>query len=260
MTRQDDSSARQHGWISARAIVDVLYPPRCAVCGETPEQDVLCGLCAAAIQTARRATACPRCAAEVAPFALRNGRCPRCRRRRPHLAGVVRVGRYQDELADLLFLYKFGRQEHLGRLLGAWVFETVASAAWFPDLEGIVFVPSLWRRRIFRPYYAAERLAQEAARRSGLPVLPILRRIRGGPHQIGLSYRQRLDNVRGAFALARGVALNDARLLIVDDVMTTGATLNECAKVLRRSGAATVYAAVVLAVSADRTPQALRSF
>jgi predicted amidophosphoribosyltransferase len=91
-------------------------------------------------------------------------------------------------------------------------------------------------------------------------VLGVLRRVRGGPHQIGLSHSQRVENVRGAFAMARGVTLRGARLLLVDDVMTTGATLNECAKVLRRGGAAEVYAAVVLTVDARRRPEALRSF
>jgi predicted amidophosphoribosyltransferase len=138
--------------------------------------------------------------------------------------------------------------------------ETVASAPWRSRVEAVVFVPSLWRRRVLRPYYAAESLARLVAGGTRLPQLPLLRRIRGGSHQIGLSFPQRVENVRGAFAMARGATLQRAKLLLIDDVMTTGATLNECAKVLRRAGAEEVYGAVVVTVDANRTPEALRSF
>lgn len=89
------------------------------------------------------------------------------------------------------------------------------------------------------------------ARRLNLPLVRVLRRTRAGPHQIGLSYTARAANVRGAFAMRPGVELRDARLLLIDDVRTTGATINECAKVLQASGAAEVYAAVVVAVGID---------
>ncbi len=97
-----------------------------------------------------------------------------------------------------------------------------------------------------RPLYPAEALAAAVAQATDLPQLPILLRIRAGAHQVGLSFAQRAANVRGVFRLRKGVRLHDARLLLVDDVRTTGATLEECAKVLRRSGAREVFAAVAL--------------
>ncbi len=88
-------------------------------------------------------------------------------------------------------------------------------------------------------------MATIVSRSLGLPVAPVLRRIRGGPHQIGLTYPQRIDNVRGAFAMSRGVTLRGARLLLVDDVATSGATIMECARVLHRGGADAVYVALI---------------
>ena len=121
----------------------------------------------------------------------------------------------------------------------------VKAAPWWNRIEAAVAVPTHWRHQIGRAYYPAERLAARIERETGIPKLAILRRTRGGPHQIGLSATERIANVRGAFAVRQHVRLDDARLLIIDDVKTTGATINECAKVLRRAGASEVYAAVL---------------
>jgi ComF family protein len=134
----------------------------------------------------------------------------------------------------------------LESILGGWLAEAVERVPWRERLEAVVPVPTHWQRRLLRSFHAADRLAAFVARQVKLPLVPILRRTRAGPHQIGLSYAERAKNVLGAFALRRGVKLDQARLLLVDDVKTTGATIDECAKVLRRAGAAEVYAAVVV--------------
>ena len=192
------------------------------------------------------------CAANVAPFEVRDGRCGTCRGRRPSIGGTVRVGPYVDLLGQLIRSYKYGGRDQFGALLGGWLAQRIVNAPWLERVEAIVSVPTHWRHRLGRPLHAAGALASVVAREQSLPHVPILRRVRAGPHQVGLSYEQRAKNVRGAFALRRGVSLRDARLLLIDDVKTTGATLNECAKILRRGGAAEVYAAVVVAVGEGR--------
>lgn len=162
--------------------------------------------------------------------------------------GTARVGRYADVLGDLIRSYKYRGREELAPVLGGWLAEVVENAPWFDRMEAIVSVPTHWKHRLTRPLYAADALASIVARRTGLPHLPILGRVRGGPHQIGLNEAAREKNVRGAFAIRRGVTLRNAHLLLIDDVRTTGATINECATVLRRGGAAEVYAAVVVTV------------
>ena len=142
--------------------------------------------------------------------------------------------------------YKYGRREELEPLLGNWLLEAIEASSWRDRIEAIVPVPTHWRRRIKQSVYPAERLASFVADRTDLPQLPILRRTRAGPHQIGLSYTARVKNVRGAFAVRSGVSLNKARLLIIDDVKTTGATVDECARVLRRAGASELYAATIV--------------
>ena len=247
--------------LTAQAAANLLFPPRCMLCSGWPDSEVtptgsktcprLCARCAAAIQRERNERACPRCAASVAPYEVSNGRCASCRRRRPRVAGTVRVGTYFVEagiagLGVLLRSYKYHAREELGPVLGEWLADVVTEAPWLEHIEAIVSVPTHWTRRVRRPLYAADAIAAVVARQTGLPHVPILRRVRGGKHQIGLKLDERVANVRGVFAIRKRVNLQQARLLLIDDVKTTGATLNECARVLREGGAEEVYAAVIV--------------
>lgn len=158
---------------------------------------------------------------------------------------MVRASNYRSVVGQLLRSYKYHAREELEPLLTELLSSAIARTSWREQVEAIVPVPTLWRRRLLRNTYAADVLAGAAASRFQLPLVRVLRRIRGGPHQVGLSYTKRAENVRGAFAMCRGVTLRAPTILLIDDIRTTGATLNECARVLRRAGAAKVYAAVV---------------
>ena len=196
----------------------------------------------------RREPACPTCGSAVAPFEVSEGRCRECRQRPARVSGTVRVGPYKAYLGQAVRAFKYKGREELGTVLGGWLAKAVEQAPWRERVEAIVSVPTHWRRRLTRPFHAAEPLASVVGRQAGLPRVPILRRVRAGPRQIGLSHTERAKNVLGAFAIRKGVTLRRARLLLIDDVRTTGATIEECAKVLRRNGAAEVYAAVIVTV------------
>ena len=253
MGRQAGFASRRADYVGS-AVVELIFPPRCALCREWLEgqRSCLCAVCREGLRVEFEEEACPMCAATVAPYEVRDGRCGKCRGRRPSIGGTVRVGPYAENLGRLIRNYKYGGRDQLGALLGGWLTQSVANAPWLKRVEAIVSVPTHWRRRLRRPLHAADALALVVARKQSLPHMPILRRVRAGPHQVGLSYEQRAKNVRGAFALRRGVSLRDARLLLIDDVKTTGATLAECAKILRRAGAAEIYAAVVVTVGWGR--------
>ena len=233
-----------------RSVVELVFPPRCIACRtwRLDGANVLCGECRETIIRECAAPTCPTCAAPVSAYEVSLGRCGQCRGRSLRIAGTVRVGIYRDLLGRLLRAYKYHGREELALLLGGSLAEAVETAPWRDRMEAIVSVPTHWKRRFNRPFHAADALASHVARKVNVPHVPVLRRIRAGPHQIGLSETERVANVRGAFAIRNGVVLRDARVLLIDDVRTTGATLEECAKVLRRCGAAEVYAAVVLRV------------
>ena len=236
---------------ATRSVMDLVFPPRCLMCQDpiVSGDRAQCPACLEAITAEREVIYCPGCAGTVIDGEVLAGRCSQCRASALRVDGTVRIAAYRGYLGQLIRAYKYHRREALEPILGRWLAQAVESAPWRDRVEAILPVPTHWRHRLGRMLYPAERLTTVVAKEVGLVHTPLLRRVRGGPHQIGLGYNARIKNVRGAFALRRDVILNKARLLLIDDVKTTGATIDECARVLRQSGAAEVYAAVVVKVS-----------
>ena len=234
-----------------RALLDLFYPPQCAVCGDPADgpEERFCAKCVPLLAADRAAPSCPTCAASAGPHTLVGGRCAQCRERRTKLHGAVRAGEYGPVMGNLVRQYKYHGRATLGALLGGCVAEAVQAAPWRGRVEALVYVPTHWRHRLRRRMHAAEELARLVGPTVGLPVVGALRRVRAGPHQVGMSYTRRLENVHGAFAVRPEVTLCDTRLLLMDDVRTTGATLEECTRVLLGAGAGEVYAAVVVAAA-----------
>ncbi|MFQ5489341.1 MAG: double zinc ribbon domain-containing protein [Phycisphaerae bacterium] len=231
---------------TGQALFHLLFPSVCPACQQVrPLQPIgLCPPCLATLADNIRHNYCRGCGTSAGPFAAANDRCSSCKDQPRTLAGVVRVGSHTGSLRQLLLAFKFGHDHGLNRTFGLLLARTLQDAPWFEQVDALLAVPTTRRRRMLGRPYIADALAQRAAKTVNLPVLPLLRRVRGGPSQVGLSRTQRMENVKGAFRLARGVSLNRAVLCLVDDVATTGATLAECAKVLKRAGAAKVFAAV----------------
>lgn len=231
----------------AQWIVDVVYPPQCRCCGGFAEVDAdqVCPDCRRRLFQQITHPYCPRCGSEVASFEMDAGRCHECRTRTLRIRKTARLGPYAASLQTMLRAYKFHERDCLEPLLGRWFAAAIQAHGWLDRIDAVTVVPTHWRRHITKTLYPARALAVRTASLLDLPFVDLLRRLRSGPHQIGLSYSARLTNVRGVFAPRHGVVLNKARLLIIDDVRTTGATLEECARVLLAAGAAEVYAAVI---------------
>lgn len=244
-------TARSPRRSAARVVAELLFPPRCFACGvfDRTSSWGLCGECHESALQSRSTPACPTCAADVAAHEVKLDRCSHCRGHSLKITAAVRVGAYASTFGALMRGYKYEQREELSPLLSTWLAKIIDAAAWRERVEAIVAVPTHWRRRFTRPFHAADALADLASRRLNLPCLPLLRRLRAGPHQVGLSITRRAENVRGAFALSRGVTLRDARILLIDDVRTSGATLEECARILKLGGASEIYSAVVCRVS-----------
>jgi ComF family protein len=147
----------------------------------------------------------------------------------------------------------------LGTIMGRWLAERLAAAPWADLVQVIVPVPLHWRRRFSRGFNQAEGLARELAA-SDLPAGEAgrrvsarrLLRVRSTPHQRLLAAGQRRQNVRGAFRVRDGAAdLEGRNVLLVDDVMTSGTTIAECTRVLKKAGAQAVYVAVVATADYD---------
>lgn len=234
------------------SLLDAVYPCRCVLCRRLLAADPpLCPACREFVEASSSRPACPSCGATLSPFAGIDPACAACASQRFAFDSVGRVGAYTGGLRALLTAFKFGGHEELDRYFAERLARVIQRLEVYEDIDAAVAVPTCWRHRLRRAFHPAVVLGRMAARRCRIPYAPLLVRVGGGPHQVGLSYTARQTNVRGRFRLARGCAVQGARLLLIDDVMTTGATVGECARVLKRAGAEAVHVVVVARAGDD---------
>ncbi|MFZ4587610.1 MAG: ComF family protein [Terrimicrobiaceae bacterium] len=222
--------------------LSLLYPAHCAQCGRRiAEAEDFCGDCAGTIERIRE----PRCGVCSEPFdGMAEGVvCPNCRGAAFHFECAVCVVRSRTTIRDLVHRLKYGREAWLARPMGKILCEGLADprlADFAPD--ALVPVPLHPRRQRERDFNQSALLALEISRASGVPVRKFLVRRRYTGTQTRLTRGGRRQNLRNAFALRKNAAVADMNLLLVDDVLTTGSTLDACAAVLLEHGAASVRA------------------
>ncbi|GBD44745.1 Adenine phosphoribosyltransferase [bacterium HR40] len=238
---------------AARWCLDVLLPPRCPGCGTVVEaQGRMCGRCFGDMAFIV-APLCRACGFPLPHAAAGEPLCGACAREPLPLERVRSAIRYEGVGRRLILRFKHGgRTDGLG-LFAEWMVE--AGRPLLAESDLIVPVP-LHRRRLFvRGFNQSALLARAVAARSGVPaVVDLLRKIRPTLSQQGLSAAARRENVTpAAFAVDRRRAslVVGARVLLIDDVFTTGTTLAACARVLERAGAARVEALTLARVVRD---------
>ncbi len=224
-------------------IVEALYPLGCRLCGAALLEDTLA--CEAhPLELDRASPRCGRCAAELAPALPDGGLCPSCRREEPRFERVLCVGSYRSGLHDWLLAFKHGGRRDLALPLAALLAERLNEAG----ARGLLVpVPLHPLRQFERGFDQAALLAHELARRTGLRTRAALRRTRATRPQGSALSLSRDANVRGAFKVGRfgRRALAGQEVWLVDDVLTSGSTADECARVLLHAGASRVGVAVV---------------
>jgi ComF family protein len=219
-------------------VLNWLFRPQCAAC--SAPKAPFCEVCVAAL--VELGSACVRCAE---PMAAYDGTCARCRREPLPLDRIVAAWRFGGPLASAIRRLKFAGASHVARTLAPLWAPLIAAAA---EDAIVVPVPLHWRRRFRRGYDHAWLLARHVCASAGIEApVPALRRVRAAPPQSSLPAAARADNVQGAFSVRpRFSALVSGRnVVLVDDVVTTGATLAAAAHALRRSGARSVIGVVV---------------
>lgn len=172
-------------------------------------------------------------------------RCSNCGGRACHYVAARAQYLNRGVVRETIHAFKYRREYWLRRTLGEWVVEGFERHYGAERFDAIVPVPLHPRRLGWRGFNQAEELAKALSRRSGLPVIRALRRLKDTAAQVAMGRRERRSNVRGAFGLAGSGTYRDTRILLVDDVLTTGSTIDECARQLRRAGAMSVHAITV---------------
>jgi ComF family protein len=188
---------------------------------------------------------CPRCSSTVGPNVDLSDGCTRCRGEKFAFDQAVRMGRYEGERRELVLRMKVAGGDVLAGAVGdRWAGRVCPKLA-ANRIDLVVPIPLHWLRRWQRGFNQAEQLARALARRLDRPYRNCLRRVRHTPKQSTLSPTARRENVRQAFRTARTANLVGKTVVLVDDVLTTGATVHEAARALRIAGATSVIVAVV---------------
>ena len=233
MTRQQVSGGRL-GLVNLKRLLRVdrwLYPPVCLVCGLAGRPGLDC--CQACETDLDRVEAgCRRCGLEL----VRSVRlCGRCTTRLPAFDAAYSAFAYRGAAETLIQRFKFGGDLAAGRVLAQLMARRIEAGDW-PRPQLMVPVPLHIRRRWVRGFNQSEMMCRDlSCRLRDLPWAPALRRPRRTRTQSELPADRRRGNVRGAFRLKR-LPPGTRHIALVDDVMTTGSTLDECARVLKRAG------------------------
>ena len=232
-----------------------------------------CRLCRAPLVNISRLPVCRPCLSDVrpvgdgvcsvcgerlfSPYALGGDtsetRCGLCRRLEPPFSKAVAYGSYEGGLRGLIHLLKYEQVRPAAAVLGRMLAEALGDleSCWTQSAVVVVPVPLHARKLRQRGFNQSDLIARDAlklaAHSSGRLALHsrVLERCRETESQIGLTRHQRRENLRGAFTVVRPGEISGREVLLVDDVFTTGTTVSECARVLRRAGASKVFVATV---------------
>lgn len=210
---------------------DIFYPARCILCDSLlPENET---------------DLCHSCRKEAPEWKKGNFKIS-------FVARWAAVWYYKDNVRQSLQRYKFLKRRHYSIVYGRLLAQRI-HASGLEDFDVLTWVPSSFRRRWSRGFDHTALIARAAARTLGCQAVPVLRKIRHNPPQSRLKdFATRRANVLGVYRVRRRQPVAGKRILLIDDIVTSGATLSECAKTLTFAGADTVLAAAVAARSADK--------
>lgn len=246
--------------VVARSVADVVFPPTCALCcGVAGAESGFCDgcLCDLRVSETMMRSRCPRCAGSpVSGNASVENRCPQCRSGNWNVDRTLALWAYQGRVREAIVAAKFARSSGLAMAFGTRVADAWLRHSEFSSPTMVTFVPSHRSRQLTRGGTGTRTIAAAVAKRLSVPILPVLRATRRIQKQAWLDDEERIRNVCGAFAVRKSYAplsqwasrrqlMPGSHVLVVDDVMTSGATCNEVAGALRQAGVARVTIAVV---------------
>lgn len=257
-SKPSSTGLARFGRLLMNAALEFIYPPACLLChhelpSQVQETDGCDGFCDACMLklTSTIERACRRCGAPVGPFTIAEDHCILCRRENFAFDEVVRLGLYQEDLRMACLMAKNQAGLLMGRSLADLLVDAKHPRLQPESIDLVVPIPEHWLKRIFRQQYAAETMARQIADRLKLRLSTgILGKVRWTPKQAKSPPVQRRQQQKQAFRAVRQ-AVNGKSILLVDDILTTGATADSAARELKRAGARRVVVAV-MAVSPPR--------
>jgi competence protein ComFC len=246
-------SVRTHFRGACEALASIVFPAPCRLCFQmldTESRIPFCHACLKVLEETLPEPLCAQCGRPIVSTAVSEGisapQCHICRDQLYHFDLARSFGAYSPRMARAILLLKYGNVVPLGRWFAARLATVVRRQPQDFGADAVVPVPLDRGRRRERGYNQAELIAKPLARLLGIPFRSyLLVRTRPRPNQLRLTRRERWETVRGAYAMHHDAQVDKVRVLLVDDVFTTGATLDACSKALKEAGAARVVGLTV---------------
>src|SRR2546423_1418948 len=226
------------------AIASLLYPASCTICAASFETtEYLCSECEN--QVSRIVPPfCAKCSEPFDGAITSEFACANCAHRKIHFEAAVAAYRARGIVRHVMLNFKYGRQIHLRHLVARWLVAALDDERIRERrFDAIVPVPLHPARQRERGFNQAGLLAEWLSSHNGVPLRPALQRVRYTTTQTAFDRAERMRNLHDAFRLRKNADVRRLRVLLIDDVLTTGSTLSECARVLKKAGAQSVYAA-----------------
>lgn len=233
-----------HKFEPLEAAVSLLYPPVCTICGKNVRAgEYLCSWCEAkAVRIV--APFCQKCSEPFEGSITSEFTCANCAHRTIYFDAAVSAYRGRGIVREMIHEFKYGRQIHLRHLVARWLHAALDDERLRRRrFDIIVPVPLHATRQRERGFNQASLLAALLSEQTSIPSRPLLERIRYTTTQTALDRSERMENLHNAFRLRKNADVRGLQVLLIDDVLTTGSTLSECARVLKRAGALSVHAA-----------------
>src|SRR5947207_5780838 len=226
------------------AAASLLYPPVCAICSaNVSAEEYLCSECDAKLVRIVPPF-CAKCSEPFSGAINASFTCANCGQRTLHFDAAVAAYRSRGIVRRVLLEFKYHKQIQLRHLAASWLFAALNDERirdrTFDLITAVPLHPARQRERSFNQ---SALLAELLSAKMSIKSVPVLERIFYTTTQTAFDRAERMQNLHGAFRLRKNADVRDLRVLLIDDILTTGSTLSECARVLRRAGASCVYAA-----------------
>lgn len=211
-------------------ILRLLFPPKCILCRTILQND--------------ETDICHECRKEAPE-------CVKIKNHIPFVAGWTAVWYYKDNVRNSIVRYKFRNARSYAQAYGRQLALRISQQNW--EYDAITWVPVSRLRKFKRGYDQVELIAKATANELGVPVMKTLKKIRHNPAQSGLQdVSRRKANVLGVYSVPNPLLIQGASLLLLDDVITTGATCSECARMLLTYGAKEIYCGAIATAQSDK--------
>lgn len=246
-------TTRQIANFTLHSIIQLFWPAVCISCRKSVSESEknLCQDCWDELIVCTGSDYCTRCGRDASGAGKIEGSCPDCQGREICFDGIARAGIYDKNLRQMILAFKNGKTE-LDSILGFLADSALQGSVFRKEIDFFVPVPLHWTRTLARGNNQAKIVAGKLNHPSAKICTDLVRIRKTKTQPTMASAAARARNVSGAFAVRYGHKLTGRRICLIDDIKTTGATLNECARTLKEAGAAKVFA-LVLAVAGQKT-------